>query len=173
MPDEKLYSVSIPERRGAIRQLLRALSPVWNITLLHYRKTGKQRSYRQSTTLQLCLRLEPNPVLEAGLGHEWPCRRSAHFSLLCTARLLDTCGFNHAVIYFSALACSLLCCHPTMHLTDTGVTPHAAAYHAMLNMQELDLPQSCWESKCQLANRMSSLLPSRNLPKWMPTPLLH
>lgn len=44
MPDEQLYSVSIPERRGAIRQLLRALSPVWNITLLHYRKTGARSS---------------------------------------------------------------------------------------------------------------------------------
>ncbi|KAL0049357.1 hypothetical protein WJX82_000351 [Trebouxia sp. C0006] len=44
MPDEKLYSVSIPERRGAIRRLLRALSPVWNITLLHYRKTGARSS---------------------------------------------------------------------------------------------------------------------------------
>ena len=41
MPDEKLYSVSIPERRGALKQLLRALSPAWNVTLLHYRKTGK------------------------------------------------------------------------------------------------------------------------------------
>ncbi|KAK9806307.1 hypothetical protein WJX72_009564 [[Myrmecia] bisecta] len=44
MQNERLYTVDIPERRGAIQQLLDVISPHWNVTLFHYRKTGARSS---------------------------------------------------------------------------------------------------------------------------------
>lgn len=39
-PDEQLFMVDIPERPATVRKLLDAISPTWNVTLFHYRKTG-------------------------------------------------------------------------------------------------------------------------------------
>lgn len=36
--------VEFPERPGALKQFLDAVSPIWNITLFHYRNTGNQSS---------------------------------------------------------------------------------------------------------------------------------
>lgn len=37
--------VQFPERPGALRRFLEALSPEWNVTLFHYRNTGNRESY--------------------------------------------------------------------------------------------------------------------------------
>lgn len=36
--------MEFPERPGALKQFLDAVSPTWNITLFHYRNTGNQSS---------------------------------------------------------------------------------------------------------------------------------
>ena len=33
-------TVDFPERKGALRAFLRAVSPTWNVTLFHYRAAG-------------------------------------------------------------------------------------------------------------------------------------
>lgn len=40
IPNERLMQVQFPERPGALKRFLEALSPSFNITLFHYRKTG-------------------------------------------------------------------------------------------------------------------------------------
>ena len=37
--------VQFPERPGALRRFLSALSADWNVTLFHYRNTGNRESY--------------------------------------------------------------------------------------------------------------------------------
>jgi threonine dehydratase len=37
--------VQFPERPGALRRFLGALSADWNVTLFHYRNTGNRESY--------------------------------------------------------------------------------------------------------------------------------
>eukprot|EP00236_Picocystis_salinarum_P000369 CAMPEP_0183827810 /NCGR_PEP_ID=MMETSP0807_2-20130328/2444_1 /TAXON_ID=88271 /ORGANISM="Picocystis salinarum, Strain CCMP1897" /LENGTH=595 /DNA_ID=CAMNT_0026072983 /DNA_START=1 /DNA_END=1785 /DNA_ORIENTATION=+ len=44
VPDERLYVVQFPERAGALKRFLEAISPRWNITLFHYRATGNMKS---------------------------------------------------------------------------------------------------------------------------------
>lgn len=44
VPDERLYVVQFPERAGALKRFLEAVSPRWNITLFHYRATGNMKS---------------------------------------------------------------------------------------------------------------------------------
>lgn len=39
-----LPQVDFPERPGALRKFLGPLSPRWNVTLFHYRRTGEQRA---------------------------------------------------------------------------------------------------------------------------------
>lgn len=41
---ERIFQVTFPERAGALRQFLDAVSPKWNITLFHYRNTGNRES---------------------------------------------------------------------------------------------------------------------------------
>ena len=38
--DEVIMTVDFPERKGALRAFLRAVSPTWNVTLFHYRAAG-------------------------------------------------------------------------------------------------------------------------------------
>lgn len=38
------WQVEFPERVGALRRFLRAISPRWNVTLFHYRNTGNRSS---------------------------------------------------------------------------------------------------------------------------------
>lgn len=40
-----LLQVQFPERPGALRRFLSALSADWNVTLFHYRNTGNRESY--------------------------------------------------------------------------------------------------------------------------------
>lgn len=40
IPNERLFEVTYPERVGMLYTLLSALSPRWNVTCLHFRKTG-------------------------------------------------------------------------------------------------------------------------------------
>lgn len=40
-----LLQVQFPERPGALRRFLTALSADWNVTLFHYRDTGNKRGY--------------------------------------------------------------------------------------------------------------------------------
>lgn len=40
LPNERLFEAVYPERVGQLHRLLQQLSPRWNITLLHFRKTG-------------------------------------------------------------------------------------------------------------------------------------
>ncbi len=47
--------VEFPERPGALRQFLDAVSPTWNITLFHYRNTGNQ-----SSTVLLGMQVPPS-----------------------------------------------------------------------------------------------------------------
>ncbi len=42
LPHEKIYQVEFPERPGALKKFLSVLQPQWNITLFHYRRSGKQ-----------------------------------------------------------------------------------------------------------------------------------
>eukprot|EP00891_Asterochloris_glomerata_P009871 jgi/Astpho2/9871/Aster-08331 len=44
LPHERIIQVDFPERPGALRKLLAALDPEWNVTLFHYRKTGNRSS---------------------------------------------------------------------------------------------------------------------------------
>lgn len=44
IPDERIFQVDFPERVGALRTFLKALSPNWNISLFHYRRTGNRSS---------------------------------------------------------------------------------------------------------------------------------
>ncbi|KAL6777354.1 hypothetical protein ACKKBF_B21200 [Auxenochlorella protothecoides x Auxenochlorella symbiontica] len=41
---ERIFQVDFPEVPGALYRFLRRLSPIWNITLFHYRRTGRQSS---------------------------------------------------------------------------------------------------------------------------------
>ena len=47
LPHERIIQVDFPERPGALRKLLAALDPEWNVTLFHYRKTGALRPVRR------------------------------------------------------------------------------------------------------------------------------
>lgn len=38
----QVYQVEFPERPGALRRFLDAVSPTWNVTLFHYRSTGNR-----------------------------------------------------------------------------------------------------------------------------------
>ena len=40
---ERLFEATYPEQEGQLHYLLSKLSPRWNVTALHFRKTGKQR----------------------------------------------------------------------------------------------------------------------------------
>ena len=40
LADETIYTVTFPERPGALRAFLGAVSPRWNVTLFHYRAAG-------------------------------------------------------------------------------------------------------------------------------------
>jgi threonine dehydratase len=40
LPHETIYTVTFPERPGALRAFLGAVSPRWNVTLFHYRSAG-------------------------------------------------------------------------------------------------------------------------------------
>ena len=40
--DERLYSVEIPERAGALGNFLDFISPKWSISMTHYRADGGQ-----------------------------------------------------------------------------------------------------------------------------------
>ncbi|KAK9812160.1 hypothetical protein WJX73_001112 [Symbiochloris irregularis] len=40
LPFERIFQVDFPERPGALRRFLSQVSPQWNLTLFHYRKTG-------------------------------------------------------------------------------------------------------------------------------------
>lgn len=44
LPNEHIFQVDFPERPGALRKFLGPLSPRWNVTLFHYRRTGNQAS---------------------------------------------------------------------------------------------------------------------------------
>ena len=44
IPDEQLFSVTFPERPGALTDFLNVLAPGINITLFHYRNTGNNES---------------------------------------------------------------------------------------------------------------------------------
>jgi len=44
LPNERIFQVDFPERVGALRTFLKALSPNWNISLFHYRRTGNRSS---------------------------------------------------------------------------------------------------------------------------------
>ena len=41
---ERIFLVEFPERKGALRQYLPAVSPRWAVTLFHYRRTGNRSS---------------------------------------------------------------------------------------------------------------------------------
>lgn len=45
IPNERMFQVQFPERPGALRRFLTALSADWNVTLFHYRNTGNRESY--------------------------------------------------------------------------------------------------------------------------------
>ena len=47
LPHERIIQVDFPERAGALRKLLAALDPEWNVTLFHYRKTGALGPFRR------------------------------------------------------------------------------------------------------------------------------
>ncbi|KAL4440476.1 hypothetical protein ABPG75_003477 [Micractinium tetrahymenae] len=61
MVDERIFKVDYPEHVGMLHRLLSPLSPRWDITLLHFRKTGNR-----SATALLGLRLP-----EAEVGDFW------------------------------------------------------------------------------------------------------
>ena len=42
LPDERIMTVEFPERPGALRAFLLKTSPRWNISLFHYRKSGRR-----------------------------------------------------------------------------------------------------------------------------------
>lgn len=44
LPDERIFEVEFPEKRGALLKFLLVLSPVWNISLFHYRQSGNRSS---------------------------------------------------------------------------------------------------------------------------------
>jgi threonine dehydratase len=44
LADERIFQVDFPERPGALRRFLPAVSPRWNVTLFHYRRTGNRSS---------------------------------------------------------------------------------------------------------------------------------
>lgn len=44
LPYEHIYQVIFPERAGALKEFLSAISPRWNVTLFHYRNTGNRES---------------------------------------------------------------------------------------------------------------------------------
>ena len=39
---ERLFEAMYPEQEGQLHYLLSKLSPRWNVTALHFRKTGRQ-----------------------------------------------------------------------------------------------------------------------------------
>ncbi len=41
LPHERIFQVDFPERPGALRKFLSAVSPNFLLTLFHYRKTGE------------------------------------------------------------------------------------------------------------------------------------
>ena len=60
--------VTFPERAGALRQFLDAVSPTWNITLFHYRNTGN----RESSVL-LGVQVGPMPCPTTTTTHTHAC----------------------------------------------------------------------------------------------------
>ena len=44
IPWERIFNTTFPERAGALRTFLKAVSPTWNVTLFHYRDTGPAHS---------------------------------------------------------------------------------------------------------------------------------
>jgi threonine dehydratase len=42
--NERIFQVEFPERPGALRRFLSAVSPRWLVTLFHYRRTGNRSS---------------------------------------------------------------------------------------------------------------------------------
>jgi threonine dehydratase len=57
VPDERIFVVEYPELRGMLAKLLTPISPRWDITLLHFRKTGQR-----AATALLGLRLPAGEV---------------------------------------------------------------------------------------------------------------
>ena len=44
LPHERIFQITFPEKQGALHAFLRAISPTWNVTLFHYRKSGNRES---------------------------------------------------------------------------------------------------------------------------------
>jgi len=44
LPHERMFQIIFPERAGALKRFLDAVSPAWNVTLFHYRNTGNRES---------------------------------------------------------------------------------------------------------------------------------
>lgn len=44
LPSERIYQITFPEKQGALHAFLRVVSPTWNVTLFHYRKSGNRES---------------------------------------------------------------------------------------------------------------------------------
>lgn len=44
LPGERIFQITFPERQGALRRFLDAVSPAFNVTLFHYRNTGNRES---------------------------------------------------------------------------------------------------------------------------------
>lgn len=44
LPLERIFQITFPEKQGSLRSFLKAISPTWNVTLFHYRKSGNRES---------------------------------------------------------------------------------------------------------------------------------
>lgn len=71
VPDERIFKVEYPELRGMLHKLLTPISPRWDLTLLHFRKTGQR-----SATALLGLRL---PAAEVAAFEEAVAELDASF----------------------------------------------------------------------------------------------
>ncbi|KAK9824814.1 hypothetical protein WJX81_000970 [Elliptochloris bilobata] len=54
LPCERIFQVEFPERAGALARFLAVVSPAWNVTLFHYRRTGNR-----STVLLVGIQVPP------------------------------------------------------------------------------------------------------------------
>ncbi|KAI8466923.1 MAG: tryptophan synthase beta subunit-like PLP-dependent enzyme [Monoraphidium minutum] len=77
MQDEVIFQVDYPELRGMLHKLLTPISPRWDITLLHFRKTGQR-----AATALLGVRVPPGEMgafqeAVAGLNSEFVFRELA------------------------------------------------------------------------------------------------